>query len=260
LVVRTGYGGQDMDDKKPKELSPEELTKNRKLKATWTTGNPEPDLSDPKKRAAFVAGWCAAFAPSVDPKELLVFVDKQEDLDVAIEGDMDSSVTRMRLEKIATEIAAETLLNIERDLIEGHTSSKLPTWTAPENFCPRCRSRGKPWPGDNPQCAFSNEQQVFDTDNWNCATMNELREIVEPICWDGKVEPIMPFWGCRREDTSIGVIWLPGGTAEDGWLVMTWYKRRGRTGRAMIMVDDEEPQVLTLQQAERLLAQYEETE
>ena len=41
--------------------------------------------------------------------------------------------------------------------------------------CPLCKKRGKTWEGDDPVCALKNGK--FSDDNWNCATMNKLREI-----------------------------------------------------------------------------------
>jgi len=45
--------------------------------------------------------------------------------------------------------------------------------------CRMCRERGKRWAGDEPRCAFENG--VFSGDNWNCGTMNVLRERAEQL-------------------------------------------------------------------------------
>jgi len=43
--------------------------------------------------------------------------------------------------------------------------------------CRLCEQRGKTWEGSDPKCAF--ESYGFSHDNWNCATMNRLREIAK---------------------------------------------------------------------------------
>ena len=43
-------------------------------------------------------------------------------------------------------------------------------------ICTECLIRGKDWEGSDPKCAFDNDEKLFSTDNWNCATMNKLRE------------------------------------------------------------------------------------
>lgn len=102
--------------------------------------------------------------------------------------------------------------------------------------CKMCRERGKTWQGDDPQCAFNGE--YFNTVNWNCATMNALRERAEEI------------GTARRDDNaaaSIGYVPFENGDDElgGGYVVMTWYKNRGRTGFAQVMSDDYWPRPLT---------------
>ena len=43
--------------------------------------------------------------------------------------------------------------------------------------CKPCEKRGQTWPGSPPKCAFQGE--FFSADNWNCATMNLLRDAIE---------------------------------------------------------------------------------
>jgi hypothetical protein len=42
--------------------------------------------------------------------------------------------------------------------------------------CPRCQKRGKTWNGNDPRCGFP-DGKSFSADNWNCATLNRLREL-----------------------------------------------------------------------------------
>ena len=104
--------------------------------------------------------------------------------------------------------------------------------------CKRCVERGKPAHfGNDPRCAF--ESGVFSTDNWQCATMNQLHQ----ICTQA-----------REDDESIGYIRLPDSADVDGfYIVMTWYKNRGATGNAVIMGDDYPVTELTLEIAELVL-------
>jgi len=95
--------------------------------------------------------------------------------------------------------------------------------------CKLCQERGKTWEGDDPKCAF--ESGVFDPHNWNCATMNALRE---------KAEEYELMYRDDMGAGSIGVI-----PFKFGYIVVTWYKNRGRTGNALIMYTDEKERPLT---------------
>ena len=118
--------------------------------------------------------------------------------------------------------------------------------------CQLCIERGKVWTGDDPKCAFENG--VFSPDNWNCATMNRLREIAEEL------------GTTMRDDNScgsIGYVPLDADYAPDdfdtysGYIVMMWYKDRGKTGNAVFMTDDETVP-LTIRHAELAIKTYEE--
>lgn len=111
--------------------------------------------------------------------------------------------------------------------------------------CPMCMERGKDWEGSDPNCAFD-ENGTFKKDNWNCATMNELRYIAE------KNNTSFRYW-----DESIGhvVIMDEYGEPED-FIVMTWYKNRGKTSNAVVMFDDSEVRPLTLQDATQAINGY----
>ena len=106
------------------------------------------------------------------------------------------------------------------------------------NTCPLCKERGKDWTGDDPVCAFTSvfeDSRFFTKNNWNCATMNALRQIAEQneVC---------------RDDEYVGVV--PFG---DGFIVMTWYKRRGNTANAIVMSGAMPIKKLTLKIAEQAL-------
>lgn len=77
-------------------------------------------------------------------------------------------------------------------------------------MCKECEKRGKTWSGDNPVCAFP--MDYFSIDNWNCATIGLLRDIIGES-------------GNNHYDNNenLGVIPHNG-----MFLVLTWYKNRGR--------------------------------
>jgi len=124
----------------------------------------------------------------------------------------------------------ETLLRARRDYCgdcrEGGKVGKM--------TCKLCQERGKTWDGADPQCAF--ESDVFSPDNWNCATMNTLRDIAESLGTTMHRD---------LDDASIGYVPLGDDGEYSGYVVMTWYKNRGRTGNALIMWDDEPVEELT---------------
>lgn len=119
--------------------------------------------------------------------------------------------------------------------------------------CKNCIEAGQPECFASPRkCAF--ESGVFSSDNWNCDTMNRLRNIVYnngEVC--GRSSRM--FWRCRDDNASasIGVIRIPENDTISGYLVMTWYKGRGRTGMAVTVEDGKAPELLTLEQAEAIL-------
>jgi hypothetical protein len=86
------------------------------------------------------------------------------------------------------------------------------------SICPACEERGKTWEGDDPKCAFSSKDKCFDDTNWNCATMNGLRNHVQNT----------PFllW---NDDYYYGLMSLPGKYT----ILLIWYKRRGRIATAL---------------------------
>ena len=103
--------------------------------------------------------------------------------------------------------------------------------------CKLCSERGKTWSGSDPKCAF--ETPVFNTENWNCATMNAIRRLVE----DKSV---------YNEDTYCAV--LPVFDCGE-FLIVCHYKRRGRTEGAFI-VDEGSVLPLTYDEAVIILRQY----
>lgn len=108
--------------------------------------------------------------------------------------------------------------------------------------CLLCRKRGKTWEGSDPICAFD-ERGVFKEDNWNCATMNVLRDFAEEL----------GFY--HRDDLvtgSIGFLPFEHVTEDEdsgGHVVMTWYKNHGSTDSAYVLFLGEQPRPLTEKEA-----------
>ena len=105
--------------------------------------------------------------------------------------------------------------------------------------CKMCVERGTTWEGSDPKCAF--EGNEFSGENWNCATMNALRDICEE---KGSV-----VW---TEDQNACVLAVPDACEH---VVLSWYKSRGRTESAFILHSSfKTPTPLTLEIAEKILA------
>ena len=112
--------------------------------------------------------------------------------------------------------------------------------------CRLCQERGKTWEGSDPRCAFVDG--VFTTDNWNCATMNKLRDIARDL-------PL--YW--RNDDFgTFGAVPFEGEYWQ-GYIAMAWYKRRGRTKQAMLMGDGDMPLPLTEEMALEAIRYWEES-
>lgn len=102
-------------------------------------------------------------------------------------------------------------------------------------------------------CAFDNKEKKFNKNNWNCATMNKLREIA-------KTKEDCHYF--RTDDCgTVGIIpvFADINLEITGYLVMMWYKEQGRTDQAYIMnIYGIHP--LYLEDAEALIRYYEGAE
>lgn len=112
--------------------------------------------------------------------------------------------------------------------------------------CPMCRARGKTWEGEDPRCAF-NEAGEFQADNWNCATMNALRDIAE----ESAVGSV---------DHAVAAIPVDYDGVDDPCAVthvaLNWYKHRGATPLALEINDYHLSHPLRLCVAEVAIAQH----
>jgi hypothetical protein len=76
--------------------------------------------------------------------------------------------------------------------------------------CSRCIERGQTWNGDAPKCGFDKDGNFLEN-NWNCATLNALREMGGEEVW------------C--DDTYMKIV----SRFDVGHGILSWYKHRGKT-------------------------------
>jgi hypothetical protein len=100
--------------------------------------------------------------------------------------------------------------------------------------CKECNKRGKTWRGDDPKCGF--ETDVFSPENWNCASIGLLRDLADER-------------SVYNEGQYCSIIPIPD-TCE--FIVLSWYKNRGRTDYAIVM-SDTGPRPLTIDVVESIL-------
>jgi len=101
-------------------------------------------------------------------------------------------------------------------------------------------------------CAFDENGKFKDI--WSCETMIKLRG----LCGEDEEERAGTFhYRDDFQNGTIGVLSIPENDELSGYLVMNWYKSRGRTDRAHIMDEDNEPKEITLEQAEKIISLFE---
>lgn len=114
--------------------------------------------------------------------------------------------------------------------------------------CKRCQDDPQPEHFGSPRrCAF--ESGIFSSNNWSCGTVNVLRH------W--AYEEGTAY---RYNDTSIAIVPLYADDTWDldGWIVMTYYKDRGKTSGAFIVATEGQDSILlSLEDAESAIANLE---
>jgi hypothetical protein len=103
--------------------------------------------------------------------------------------------------------------------------------------CVLCEQRKIDSSDSKKKCAFNDG--LFQKDNLNCATMNKLRVIANSLG---------TTWRDDLTSGSIGYVPFEG-SGQSGNIVMTWNKDRGKTGNAVIVLDSNDPQPLTEENA-----------
>jgi hypothetical protein len=102
--------------------------------------------------------------------------------------------------------------------------------------CELCIKRGKNWNGSDPVCYFDNPKS-----NWNCATINGIRD----ICYEGN-DPIKGVHYEYCDDNKFATINISDiRDGKDNYigrcLYVAWYKNRGNTQVLYILDDNYEP-------------------
>ena len=116
--------------------------------------------------------------------------------------------------------------------------------------CKLCRKQLKDWPyPDKPVCYFDDPSS-----NWNCATVNEIRE----ICYGGQELPHgVDYQYC--EDQKYATIKIDEIEFDDGcWLALwvSWYKNRGGTDALWMLSNDGPPKQPTEKDLLAIIAFY----
>ena len=117
--------------------------------------------------------------------------------------------------------------------------------------CSMCKERGKTWTGSESACGFGGGS--FDTGNWNCATVNAIRD----ICYEGrKLPPGVDYQYC--EDQKYATIKVDHIDELGGSLALwlTWYKNRVRTDEMWLLFDGLPPRRPTWVECEAIIAAY----
>lgn len=120
--------------------------------------------------------------------------------------------------------------------------------------CAACLKRGQTWSGSAPACAFEGES--FSAVNWNCATVNAVRDLV----YEGQKK--LPYGVAYQycEDQKYATVYidhiedLPSGRALTLWV--TWYKSRGGTDALWLLDDSSAPRPPTEADCLAILAAY----
>ena len=122
-------------------------------------------------------------------------------------------------------------------------------------MCKFCRERsGKELKrfASSPRCAFGNHYTddyngaLFDKENWNCKTMNYLRLIAIEVGLHQRRDVTCGTIACVPFENNYG----------QGYIVMSYYKRRGKVGNAVIMYDDHSVRQLTEKIAVSVVEDY----
>lgn len=122
--------------------------------------------------------------------------------------------------------------------------------------CAACAARGKNWQGDDPRCAFASADATFNSENWNCATVNAVRDLV----WEGQ-NPMPPGVDYRYcSDQKYATVHTDE-VEVDGERIglalwVSWYKSRGATEAMWLLSESGPPRLPTEQQLRAILEHY----
>jgi hypothetical protein len=118
-----------------------------------------------------------------------------------------------------------------------------------------CAERGKNWNGSDPTCAFA-EGDRFDAANWNCATVNGIRNICGDWVDDTRDRRVdfQSFEDQKYATILINSIDLERDHYYALWV--TWYKHRGRTEQMWLLGGRLGPEKPTEDDLRRIIAVF----
>ena len=90
--------------------------------------------------------------------------------------------------------------------------------------CPRCQAVPQGWSGEKRRCAFATDHGDFTCNNYGCQAMGELRDIAERE-------------GLVQHDADQKAALIPMGEGDGHFLVISWYKSRGRVDELKMLSD-----------------------
>lgn len=122
--------------------------------------------------------------------------------------------------------------------------------------CPSCVTRGKTWEGSDPKCAFTTG--VFSSNNWNCATLNKLRELTYLCANHVQHTRVDEQNYCTLPLTEVPYFQTINSNETAVCLYFSWYKSRGLTEVLYIMFDTASPREPTLKEVEAIIDYYKE--
>lgn len=123
--------------------------------------------------------------------------------------------------------------------------------------CKRCRERGKTWQGGDPVCGFDEAGNFLDS-NFLCATLGALRDFAADsttATWheDSWMAILCGPEQCQMLDKDT----YPNAGRGPAYVVMRWYKHRGRTEDVLWWSSSESPRPITLVEAELVISELE---
>lgn len=128
--------------------------------------------------------------------------------------------------------------------------------------CKACCEQTKDWNGDDPKCAFTTD--VFSSDNWRCATVGKIRELVSSERHGSILTNLYGSDGQNYATVNTANIQVAKWSDEDGWetpnpvcLWIGWYKNRGATEGMYLMFENLPPRPPTEDECLVILKHYE---
>jgi len=123
-------------------------------------------------------------------------------------------------------------MNEEKTQID-RTNSEVNVDQLVRQICQRCETRGKIWNGSDPKC-FKEDWE----NNWNCATLNEFRELFD--YWYDEKPPEGVVYR-HYDDQNYMMLFIADIDINDNedefpsYLYLSWYKQRGATENVYLL-------------------------